>query len=145
MSEQERETTGSDTPDEVDPDVEAHLLKEALAAGAAAATMFAGTSVASANWQPTPGAGNAVVMPEPGSAGGAVVDPGPGGAGGSVVDPGPGGAGSGVVDPGAGGAGAAVNPAPDAVDRAVAAKQAAKKAAAAKKAKSAAKKPPLEP
>lgn len=145
MSEQERETAGSDTPDELDPDVEAHLVKEALAAGAAAATMFAGTSVASANWQPTPGAGNAVVMPEPG-AGGAVVDPGPGGAGGSVVDPGPGGAGGGVVDPGAGGAGAAVDPGPDAVGRAVANIQAAKKATAAKtKARSAAKKPPLEP
>ena len=122
MSEQERETAGSDTPDELDPDVEAHLVKEALAAGAAAATMFAGTSVA-----------------------GAVVQPGPGGAGPAVVDPGPGGAGGGAVDPGAGGAGAAVDPGPDAVDRAVTRMQAAKAAAAKAKARSAAKKPPLEP
>jgi hypothetical protein len=134
MSEQERETAGSDTPDELDPEVEAHLVKEALAAGAAAATMFAGTSVA-----------GAVVQPGPGGAGPAVVDPGPGGAGGAVVDPGPGGAGGGAVDPGAGGAGAAVDPGPDAVDRAVTRMQAAKAAAAKAKARSAAKKPPLEP
>ena len=92
MSEQERETTGNDVPEELDPDVEAHLLKETLAAGAAAATMFAGTSVA-----------GAVVMPGPGGAGPAVVDPGPGSGGNAVVDPGPGSGGNAVVDPGPGG------------------------------------------
>ena len=143
MTEQERDA--ADAPEELDPEVEAHLLKETLAAGAAAATMFAGTTAASANWMPTPGAGNAVVMPEPGASG-TVVDPGPGAGGSAVVDPGPGGAGGGVVDPGPGGAGSAAV-IPDAVDRAMAA-QAAKKASvkkstAAKQRKAG--KPPLEP
>jgi hypothetical protein len=99
---------------EIDREVEAHLLKEALATGAAAAAVFAGTS--QAQWQPAPGASQGVVMPEPG------VDP-------AVHDPGPG-----------GGAGASVELIPDAVDRAVANLKAAKAKAKAGKT---AKKPPL--
>jgi hypothetical protein len=81
--------------EEGDDEVNAHILKEALAAGAASAALFAGQAAAAPQQfaNPDGGAGAAQnVAPRPGAAGGGPnVDPGPGAAGGGQnVDPGTG-------------------------------------------------------
>jgi hypothetical protein len=94
--------------EEGEDEVNAHVLKEALAAGAVSAALFAGSAAAAPQQfaNPDGGAGAAQnVDPGPGAAGGGQnVDPGPGAAGGGQnVDPGPGAAGGGQnVDPGTG-------------------------------------------
>jgi hypothetical protein len=60
-----------DLPTTFDDDVEAHLLKEALATGAAAAAVLAGAGAASAHAMPprgvTSAAPSAAVLPDPGA------------------------------------------------------------------------------
>src|SRR5215212_6837131 len=117
----EHEGTGPELDD--GDDVEAHLFKEALAAGAVSAALFAGQAgaqnvdpgggaggAAPTHWvDPGGGAGGAVNADPGGGAGGAVViDPGGGAGGGVVIDPGGGTGGAVNADPG-GGAGGAVN------------------------------------
>ena len=59
MSEHDPTTTGDD-------DVEAHLLKEALATGAAAAAVLAGAGAASSAPMPTNAKPTVAVLPDPG-------------------------------------------------------------------------------
>jgi len=95
-------------PESSDDDVEGHLLKEALAAGAAAGALFAGSTAASAQIAPEPGGSTAgMVMPEPGGGSGGMVQPGPGGGSGGALIPEPGGASGNQVQPGPGGSTAA--------------------------------------
>ena len=70
-----------------DEEVEAHMLKEALATGAAAATMLAGAGIAQGGTAPSGiryTAGPTQVLPEPGG-GPAVKLPEPGGSGSTVI------------------------------------------------------------
>src|SRR5215212_8622606 len=139
----EHEGTGPELDD--GDDVEAHLFKEALAAGAVSAALFAGQAGAqnvdpgggaggAVNADPGGGAGGAVVVDPGGAAGGGVViDPG-GGTGGAVnADPGGGAGGGVVIDPGGGTGGAQVGDPGGGTTGAVAQKH-SKKAALAKKA-----------
>src|SRR5215213_3048071 len=97
----EHQGTGPELDD--DNDVEAHMLKEALAAGAVSAALFAGQAGA-ANVDPGGGAGGAApthwVDPGAGGGGGVTIDPGGGGGGAVTVDPGGGTGGAQVGDPG---------------------------------------------
>ena len=107
------EGTNQIPPEAEDPDVEAHLLKEALAAGSIAigAAGVAGTAQAMPNQLPVPGAGGgAAQLPVPGSGGGSAQVPVPGAGGGSaqVPVPGAGGGSAQVPVPGAGGGSAQV-------------------------------------
>ena len=78
-------------PEAEDPDVEAHLLKEALAAGAIAigGGAIAGTAQAMPNQLPVPGAGGgSAQLPVPGGGSAQVPTPGAGGGSGQATDPG---------------------------------------------------------
>ena len=65
-----------DKPGVPDEEVEAHLLKEAVATGAAAATMLAGAGIAQGGTAPSGirySAGPTQVLPEPGGSGSTVI------------------------------------------------------------------------
>jgi hypothetical protein len=110
-------TMSEHDPIQPDEDVEAHLLKEALAMGAAATTFMVGTGAAHAGTTP-----NQLLHPT--GAQPAQVEPSPGGAG-AVKLPDPGGAGA-VKLPEPGGTGSVAIPVPDTGSKAVKAKAKAK-------------------
>jgi hypothetical protein len=104
MSEHERD----DIPPEGEEDVEAHLIKETLAAGAISAALFAGSAQAAHAQLPSPGGGGTAVNINPGggTTGGNNANPGGGNAGANNANPGGGNAGANNANPGGGNAGA---------------------------------------